>query len=110
MDLTAYVIQSIRPFLEFKELVVGHGGRCGSTYIDREFHDWMRTKFGAAFDAVDFSRKGPGSTFMKEFESVKMDFGFSARVYQTYGIPLRMRGVESSEIYDAEETMVKITK
>ncbi|KAF2102746.1 actin-like ATPase domain-containing protein [Rhizodiscina lignyota] len=109
IDLTGYDIERVVPELEFSELLVGEGGKCGSTHIDRRFHQWMSDTFGAAFDSVPFPKKGPGSKFMREFESIKVNFG-SETVDQTYEIPLLLRGVQSCPNYDMEETMVKFSK
>jgi hypothetical protein len=53
------------------------GGKCGSTYIDRNLHALLSERFGTAFDEVPAALKGPGSEFMRNFEGVKRDFGFN---------------------------------
>lgn len=61
-------MNAVDPKLEFEELVVGTGGKCGSTYIDREFIKWMTGKFGPAYTSVSWDKRGPASRFMKDFE------------------------------------------
>lgn len=104
VDLTPYVLVSTSPCLEFEELAVGDGGKCGSTYIDREFHSWMSKTFGEPFDKKRFEDKGPGSRFMKEFEMWKHDFGHERLLEME--ISLKMEGVGESAYYDGEENSV----
>ena len=107
MDITTYSITRVVPELEFSELLIGQGGKCGSTYIDRLFLRWMSRTFGAAFDMLPFERKGPGSRFMRDFESIKRDFGLNQGRDETFEVTLAMPGVEDSEYYEAGEGLVK---
>lgn len=109
VDITTYKVTSAVPKLVFEELVEGSGGKCGSTYIDRQFHQWMSRKFGANFDRLKFEKKGPGSRFMKDFEVNKRDFGSSDDLDQVYEINLVMPGVSYSDHYDDDESVVKLT-
>ncbi|OCK73988.1 actin-like ATPase domain-containing protein [Lepidopterella palustris CBS 459.81] len=109
VDITTYKVISTMPKLEFEELVEGAGGKCGSTYIDRQFHQWMCDKFGAHFENLKFEKKGPGSRFMKDFEGYKRDFGSSNDLDQVYELALVMSGVSSSSYYDDDESVVKLT-
>jgi len=86
--------------------VVGGGGKCGSTAIDREFLCWMSKKFGHAFDNLSYEKTGPGSSFMKAFESHKRDFG-SDSLYDHYEVALVIPGAQDSVNYIEEESMVK---
>jgi hypothetical protein len=47
---------------------------CGSTFIDRNFNDWMINKFGNAYKNVDPEMRGPSSNFFRQFEVVKKNF------------------------------------
>ncbi|KAJ8069445.1 hypothetical protein OCU04_003099 [Sclerotinia nivalis] len=71
VDITTYTVTSVVPKLEFKELCIGTGGKCGSTYIDRHLHAMLSERFGDAFTAVPYSRKGPGSKLMNTWECLK---------------------------------------
>jgi hypothetical protein len=51
------------------------GGKCGSTYIDRNFNQWMIKTFGEAYTSLPLKRRGPGSEFMRSFEVAKRSFG-----------------------------------
>ncbi|KAF1983181.1 actin-like ATPase domain-containing protein [Aulographum hederae CBS 113979] len=108
VDITAYSIKTTSPILKFEELIVGTGGKCGSTFIDRQLHAWMSTKFGSTFDKIAFEKKGPGSRFMKEFESQKREFGKSRELNQVFELPLVMP-LKDSLHYDSDECVVKIT-
>jgi hypothetical protein len=105
-----YIIKAIIPKLLFEELVVGQGGKIGSTFIDRQFHHWMSARFGTDFDDLPAKKIGPGSRFMKEFESLKRDFGGSRNAQTSFEVPLVMKNVEYSDNYDTDESMVKFTK
>ncbi|KAI9675985.1 MAG: hypothetical protein M1822_008371 [Bathelium mastoideum] len=108
VDITTYKILGTVPQLSFEELVEGAGGKCGSTYIDRQFHQWMSGKFGSAFDNLKYEKRGPGSAFMKDFEEHKCDFGSSDDLDHIYEIRLVM-DVPDSEYYDQDESVVKVT-
>lgn len=109
VDITTYKVISTLPKLEFEELVEGTGGKCGSTYIDQKFHQWMYEKFGDDFKKLKFEKKGPGSRFMKDFEGYKRDFGSSSDLDQAYELQLVMSKVPNSPYYDNEESVVKLT-
>ena len=95
--------------MEFEELVVGGGGKCGSTAIDREFLLWMSKKFGSAFDKLPYKKTGPGSQFMKDFESHKRDFGSASYFDDEYDVTLVIPGAEGSINYDEDEKLVKFS-
>ncbi|KAH7411293.1 Hsp70 family protein-like protein [Cadophora sp. MPI-SDFR-AT-0126] len=109
VDITTYTITHTQPHLEFDELCVGVGGKCGSTYIDRNLHTLLSNRFGADFDDVPFSRKGPGSEFMRNFERVKRDFGLKEDDdVQELG-PIRLNFTPDSEYYDEDEHVIKLS-
>lgn len=84
------------------------GGKCGSTYIDRNLHTLLSKRFGSNFDDLPFAQKGPGSRFMMSFEKCKRDFGLSDdKDTQEVG-PIRLN-LPDSEHYDEDERMVKLT-
>jgi hypothetical protein len=117
VDITSYKVLQVTPKLEFEELVEGIGGKCGSTYIDRAFHRWMLETFGSAFESLTFEKTGPGSRFMKEFESHKRDFGYSPNHDQDYNIDLDhpyeinlvIPGATDSAHYDSDESVIKFS-
>jgi hypothetical protein len=109
VDMNTYIITSTKP-LEFEELVVGKGGRIGSTYIDRQFHHWMSSMFGPDFDQLDPKKIGPNSKFMQEFEHLKRNFGRNRNKKTTFELTLVMPKVKYSKHYDDEECVVRITK
>ena len=70
----------------------------------------MHDRFGKSFLEIDLRRKGPGSRFMNSFEHVKRSFGKNGP-QQTKEIgPLNMSGVEDSDFYDEEDSLVKLTE
>ncbi|KAJ5176311.1 uncharacterized protein N7482_002188 [Penicillium canariense] len=106
VDIVTYLIKQVRPDLRFEELLVGTGDKCGSTYIDREFHKWMLKMFGEGFEKIKFEKKGPGSRFMKDFEGHKRDFGAMNHSDQTFEVELVIPGAWDSAHYDSENSMV----
>ncbi|KAK0640545.1 hypothetical protein DIS24_g9254 [Lasiodiplodia hormozganensis] len=106
IDITTYAICQTEPTLEFDEVVVGAGGKCGSTYIDRRFLIWMSNTFGSGFDNLPDRLKSPGSKLMKAFESAKREFKVGG--YESYEVSLHIPGVRDSDFYDEDESQVKI--
>lgn len=108
VDITTYEITEITPQLAFKELLVGTGGKCGSTYIDREFIKWMEKKFGKAYSSLSWAKRGPASRLMKDFESAKRDFGKSNHRSKYHEIQIYMKGADHSKHYDEDDGIVKL--
>ncbi|KAL1965072.1 hypothetical protein VTN77DRAFT_6132 [Rasamsonia byssochlamydoides] len=107
VDITTYTIKSAYPTLQFEELCVGIGGKCGSTHIDRNFNQWMIKTFGDAYLSLPVKRRGPGSRFMESFDSEKRNFrGANERRLIEVG-PLNM-DVPYSIHDDDDERMVKL--
>lgn len=44
VDLISYQIMALHPNLEIKECAVGTGGMCGSTYINNNFENFVRSR------------------------------------------------------------------
>ena len=107
VDITSYRLVALDPVLEFEELVEGIGGKCGSTYIDRELITWMSRMFGSKFDSLPFEKIGPGSRFMREFQSQKHDFGYTDERNKQYETTLVMPRAGDGEFYDSDESTVK---
>ena len=84
------------------------GGKCGSTYIDRSFHDLLSKRFGQSFDSLPAKEKGPASQFMRCFEKNKRAFESPQRFRKREISPLKM-DVEDSKFYDEEENAVILT-
>jgi molecular chaperone DnaK (HSP70) len=110
VDINTYRIQQTKPALEFEELAVGQGGKVGSTFIDRQFHEWLSSHFGFEFSHLDFKKKGPGSRLMKEFEAIKRDFGASPNSQKEFRVPLVLKTVGDSSYYDEDEHMVIVSR
>lgn len=89
-------------------MLIDPGGKCGSTYIDRLFINWMEERFGAAYTRLAWAKRGPSSTFMNNFEGIKQDFGSTTS--KSYEMHLVMQGVSDSDHYDTSEWNVKISE
>ena len=89
--------------------ILPQGGKCGSTYIDREFRKLLARRFGRAFEMEPEVFKSPKSRLMQEFEKVKRNFGSTDDdCFEVSGINLR--GEFSEEHYDSSEGAVLLSK
>lgn len=87
------------------------GGKCGSTYIDRNLNKLMNHRFGYSFAKLELRRRGPGSRFMDSFESAKRNFSPNDDPDKIYEIgPLRMDDVAESDQYDPEEGLIRLSR
>lgn len=78
--------------------------------MDRNFYQLMSSRFGNDFDNLPMKLKGPGSEFMKDFESVKKNFGL-ADGKTTYQLRLNMKSkVADPKYFDRNERLVTISK
>ncbi|KAL6364534.1 hypothetical protein LRP88_01937 [Fusarium phalaenopsidis] len=114
VDITSYEVQSISPRLKLRELCVGGGGKCGGTFVDRNFHAHMEKHFGEAFTSLDPEITGPGSRFMDQFEMAKRDFSLNQPKTRPHRLHLPMESLrlslESKKHYDSRFGYVLITQ
>jgi hypothetical protein len=76
VDLVAYEIVQVHPYLKVNETVQAKGGLCGSTALDRAFLQLVRTRLGPQQDSLlTTKRTGRGSRMMSSWESAKRSFG-----------------------------------
>ncbi|KAI5364531.1 Putative Heat shock protein 70 family [Septoria linicola] len=108
VDITTYVIDAISPKLAFKELLVGAGGKCGSTYIDRQFIKWMERTFGDAYTGLPWHMRGPSSRLMQEFETVKRNFGKANTKRKPYQRISCFMAEATESMYYQDDGFVKI--
>ncbi|OJD36554.1 hsp70 family protein [Diplodia corticola] len=112
VDITTYTILNVAPRLQFQELCVGVGAKCGSTSIDRNFNQWMVDEFGHAYTCLSQKKRGAGSAFMRSFEAQKKSFGSKllGRGDQKYiEIDHLAMDLPSSSRYDSDEAVVNLT-
>lgn len=114
-DITTYTILQIEPRLQFEELCYGVGGKCGSTYIDRNFNEWMTATFGTAYTSIELRKRGPGSQMMQNFETAKMAFGShrgidDEHIFEVENVNMNILDDNLKfECYDVEEQTIKLT-
>lgn len=76
VDLITYEVIQTEPELKIAEKVVGSGGNCGSTFIDSQVQELLRRRIAEAkLGTIPLSKRGPGSKFMRDFETVKRAYG-----------------------------------
>ncbi|KAK8161278.1 hsp70-like protein [Phyllosticta citrichinensis] len=112
VDITTYQIMECRPRLKFKEVCVGMGGKLGSTYIDRNFNQFMIDTYGDAYTQIAPKKRGPGSAMMRSFETAKRTFGSGShgrneeRLIEIEHVNMR---APSTWRFDEDEATLKIT-
>ncbi|KAL4881112.1 hypothetical protein BJY04DRAFT_218627 [Aspergillus karnatakaensis] len=110
VDITTYLVSEVSPVLKFDELCTGIGGKCGSTAIDRNFYRLMSNRFGNDFDKLPSKKKAPGSDFMRKFELIKRDFGYSEEEDTIFELPLSMTLKKPDpEHFEDDEQMVLLS-
>lgn len=82
------------------------GGKCGSTYIDRHLHALLSDRFGDAFESIPYSRKGPGSALMDNWELLKKRFGGNIEDSGTFELGPLYLDLPSSHHYDRVENLI----
>jgi hypothetical protein len=103
-SLTSYVLVPVSSLHTCKNSIdlSTLGGKCGATYIDRNLYSLLSTRFGAHFESLSDREKGPGSEFMRNFESVKRSFGLRNDQSEREVHGLRMP-LASSDFWDSDE-------
>lgn len=109
VDIITYLVNQTSPVFKFEELLVGIGGKCGSTFIDRNFQRWMARTFKSAWENLKPEKKGPGSRLMRDFEVTKRDFGTQGTLDKRFEIEFVIPNASDSEHYDADEGLIILT-
>ncbi|KAK6335044.1 hypothetical protein TWF718_010486 [Orbilia javanica] len=80
VDLISYEVEEEYPRFSLKEAAVGTGAKCGSSYIDAAFKNFLLEKLGAdLIDEAGYQKLvEDGSPLMKTFDQVKRSFGQSS--------------------------------
>ncbi|XWW96770.1 hypothetical protein V2A60_004750 [Cordyceps javanica] len=100
VDITTYEIEEVQPLLKLREIAVGVAGKCGATFIDRNFFKLMSDRFGEAFTSLEPGLIGPGSAFMNQFEQRKKDFSRNDSSRRAFRLSLRMHKLKCSHAMD----------
>lgn len=75
VDLVAYEVTQMVPYLKVKETVQAKGGLCGATALDREFFRVIRARLGPHQEHLLTSKRtGRGSVMMAAWETAKRHF------------------------------------
>ena len=70
-----YKVVSTTPNFRVEEATVGAGDKCGATFINRNFQNWLEKRLGEKILAnVPASKHREGSPILREFEEAKMAF------------------------------------
>ncbi|KAM3500197.1 hypothetical protein MY10362_006621 [Beauveria mimosiformis] len=113
VDITTYEIEEVQPLLKLREIAVGIAGKCGATFVDRNFFKLMADRFGEAFTDLDPEQIGPGSTFMNQFEQRKKDFSHGNISRRAHRIPLFMPALKytsrTETFYEKRSSSILLT-
>ncbi|KAM3510631.1 hypothetical protein MY11210_005716 [Beauveria gryllotalpidicola] len=113
VDITTYEIEEVQPLLKLREIAVGIAGKCGATFVDRNFFKLMAARFGEAFTDLDPEQIGPGSTFMNQFEQRKKDFSNGNINRRAHRIPLLMPALnytsKTETFYEKRSSSILLT-
>ena len=87
----------------------------GGTTVDRNFHLFLKNKFGPAFTELPLKKIASGSPLMNSFEGIKRDFKGKKKGDKVFPVPLKMRKLDPgdkvlAEFYDFEEETVRISR
>ncbi|KAI8624521.1 hypothetical protein F5Y19DRAFT_453982 [Xylariaceae sp. FL1651] len=112
VDITVHLVKEIFPVVKLDEVVPSQGAKCGAAYIDRLFDDFMKRKFGSAYENVELEERSPNSTFKRDFEHNKHRFGTDEPLVN---MKLRMPDVDPSnkmlaESYSSRDGEVILTE
>ncbi|KAL1390091.1 hsp70-like protein [Phyllosticta capitalensis] len=109
VDLTTYVVESCKPVYKFQEVCAGEGGKCGGSFVDRKFDEWMSQKFGRKYTDLGAKHRSPGSAMMESFERAKLRFEpkllerGNAELVEIENVKM---DVDGSDLYDRKESTV----
>ncbi|KAK6347912.1 hypothetical protein TWF718_005732 [Orbilia javanica] len=105
VDLISYEVEEVSPSFKLREVVIGSGAKCGSSYIDQAFIQLLRRKIGPSFDndkiwnKKDISR---GSPLMIHFDNIKRSFGRATNDLWFIPLPVDVEDDEENGIVDNE--------
>ncbi|KAK7514986.1 uncharacterized protein IWZ02DRAFT_372593 [Phyllosticta citriasiana] len=109
VDLTTYVVQYCKPEFKFQEVCAGEGGKCGGSFVDQKFDEWMSKTFGKKYTELSAKHRGPGSAMMESFERAKQRFEpklLERENSEMVEIEHVNMDVENSDFYDRRESTV----
>ncbi|APA11421.1 hypothetical protein sscle_07g061910 [Sclerotinia sclerotiorum 1980 UF-70] len=110
VDISTYKVTMVVPNVEFEELCVGTGAKCGSTFLDSRLHALLFNCFGRAFKGVQYYGKGPGGDFMTQWEYAKKRFGYNMESWQDIELSRMRLDFPNSKYYNSLEHFVVLTK
>ncbi|KAL8337837.1 hypothetical protein RB601_006754 [Gaeumannomyces tritici] len=75
VDLISYKITQVSPAFHVEEAAVGSGDKCGATYVEKEFLNWLEEWLGTErFNRIPAEKTRHGSVMINEFEMNKCQF------------------------------------
>jgi hypothetical protein len=80
---------------------------CGSTIIDRNFHEWMEKQFGQSYRILGSDVHDPSGKFFRRFEQAKKSFTGPGQTRRVEVWPINM-DVPRSSYYDKANFTVRL--
>ncbi|KFY86902.1 hypothetical protein V500_07322 [Pseudogymnoascus sp. VKM F-4518 (FW-2643)] len=71
VDLISYTIEQLEPALQVKEAAPGSGALCGSTYLNRRFQEYLKSKLGGE---LGYDQETLDDAMKKFDEEIKREF------------------------------------
>jgi len=107
VDLISYRVMETTPSIQLSEATLGSGDRCGATFIDRKFMEWLERKLGREYfsrlnggfpewDIGSHYTVGPDlELLMHEFENLREQFVSPDDQTEAFlTLPVSLRGTE----------------
>ena len=107
VDSISYTIKQKSP-LRIQEATVGSGDKCGATFLDKAFLDWLKLWIGPhRFNKIPYAKSRPGSPLLNSFETNKYAFDGKENDW-TVTLPSDC-GVETDETLNVEDRVLTMT-
>lgn len=109
--MISYTITQTEPTFNVEEAAIGTGAKCGATYVDKEFVDWLQNWIGEeAFNKIPKDKIRHGSQLMNAFETHKQQFTGIGAVEDEIMIRLPKEcGIEDDEDLRIEDRTLMLT-
>ena len=109
VDLISYKVTRIAPTYGVEEAVVGSGDKCGATFVEKEFLNWLKNWIGdEAYTKIPPAKLRHGNRLMDDFETYKMGFSGAEEDFQLM-LP-RECGIEEDDDKNIEDFTLSFTR
>lgn len=108
VDLISYKIQQSSP-LRIEEATVGSGDKCGATFVDKAFLNWLEEWIGPKrFNKIPLAKTRHGSPLLNSFETTKYCFDGKEGGEWTITLPSAC-GIDDDDDLNIEDRVLTMT-